>query len=241
MFFAGLLALAASQPAPSASTPPKQIIEVHSQSTLCTTLNETVAPVLAGLMKNDEVIGSGERVLANMMYDRANGSQRAGMDRLQLENASLALVHNLAAIDGLLADSGKFPPTPRNDAERTANDIKTALQNVATSQKQKLNEIYGMMDTDELGTMQTVFPAGNPGFGPISQQPDPDMQKETVKTAPPAAGAGFAAAPGAGLAAAPGDAQPSGGTETGAVSIAALEDRASAEIARAAAVCGRTH
>lgn len=170
-------AIALSTPAPTLSAPP-QIIEVHSQSTLCTTLQQTVGPALTGLMQNDEVIDAGQRVVKKLTHDDAAA---AGMDRLQLENASLALVHNLAVIDGLLADAKKFPANPHTDDERTAAQIKVDLQSVVSSQKQKLNEIYGMMDTYELASMRNTFPRFNPTVGPTADDPVPDMPRMSAQ------------------------------------------------------------
>lgn len=228
MLAAILVAIAVSTPQPSESAPPKQIIEVRSQSALCTTLRQTIAPVLVGLIRNDQVIVDGTQALTKMIHNPSDG-----VARLQTENASLALVHNLALIDGLLADAKKFPANPQTDDERTADRVKAALQNVETSQKQKLNAIYGIMDTAELGKMMKDFPKFMEGFGSVSTAPDPDAQPAPVATPGLFAGAGLPVGPGGSPRWV---ASPSHKATT-----AELEARASDEIVRVATICAHAH
>lgn len=226
MFVAILAALALSSPAPSAS-PLKQIIEVHAQSTLCATLHQTVAPALAGLMKDDSVIDLGQRALGHLTHGGGD------MDRLQMENASLALVHNLKIVDDLLADAKKFPASPKTDDERTASRIKADLESIVSWQKDRLNVIYGTMDSYALGEMQTGFPLFNPTVGPNSDDLVPDMQATPVQTPPPIVAAGISIGPGG--------SPRFVGSASRPVAIGALEDRASVEILNAAATCASAH
>ena len=86
---------------------------------MCTTLRAAIAPTVAGLMKNDEIIGAGHRAFAKMSHDTAGSSSAAiDIDKLYLQQIETRLVHNLGVIDTILSDPKRFPAAPRSDDER---------------------------------------------------------------------------------------------------------------------------
>lgn len=172
------MAVPSPQPSPQA-TPLKQIIEVKARQ-LCTTLGRNVQIALVGLMKNDEVIESGRREFAKMAWDQKQGSAALGIDRLALKNVASAMVHNLYQIDQVLDDTARFPLTPSNADEASADRMKAALQAVETRQKEQLNVISGMVETEELSQMRHDIPAFNPTVNNPSQSSVPAPSPATI-------------------------------------------------------------
>jgi len=140
----GLL-LAAPSPAPAPSAAPG-----HEA---CTTLRENVRAALAGLMKNDQVIESGRKAYQKMSADRTTNTRDLAIDRLYVENAIAALVHNLAIVDAQLADPNRFPI----DAQAGASSptvMKTQLSAIAAQQKRALDLLSGALETGNFNSMQ---------------------------------------------------------------------------------------
>jgi hypothetical protein len=155
----GMLFLAALAPlfVPATPTPAPVLPEIGRvrSNAMCTTLRQNIAPTVAGLMKNDEIIGAGHRAFAKMARDQSGASSAAmDIDKLYLEQVEARLVHNLALIDRLLGDQSRFPAAPKNDDERDALAMRSQLQAVAESQKKALDLVSGTLETEMLGQMQ---------------------------------------------------------------------------------------
>jgi hypothetical protein len=186
-----VLAILLSAPAPAPATPPPQIIEVRSRA-LCTTLRENVRIALAGLMKNDAVIEAGGKAYRKMAADQmAQAKGSVGMDRLFVENAVGAIVHNLAEIDALLDDPRRFPIAAASTDTRNAVAMKAQLQAIADQQKRTLNVLNGVLETDNLQDMQSFgdLDVAPPSVGPATDGP--------VGNAPATGGRITATSPGA--------------------------------------------
>jgi hypothetical protein len=136
------LLLAAPSPAPPAAPG-------HEA---CTTLRQNVRSALAGLMKNDEVIESGRKAYQKMSADRTGNTRDLAIDRLYVENAIAALVHNLAIVDGQLADANRFPPDASGAASTAA--MKAQLGAIAAQQKKALDLLSGALETGNFNAMQ---------------------------------------------------------------------------------------
>jgi hypothetical protein len=181
----GFLFLAALTPllVPATPTPAPVLPEigrVHSNA-LCTTLRQNIAPTIAGLMKNDEIISAGHRAFSKMSHDGAGTSSAAiDIDKLYLEQVETRLVHNLGVIDRLLSDQKRFPDAPRSDDERDALVMRSQLQAVAASQHKALDLVSGTLETESLGQMEhemsdqmrnatgLALPLPNPTADPVS-------------------------------------------------------------------------
>jgi len=155
----GFLLLAALTPlfVPATPTPAPVLPEIGRvrSNALCTTLRQNIAPTIAGLMKNDEIIGAGHRAFAKMSHDGAGTSSAAmDIDRLYLEQVETRLVHNLGVVDRLLGDQKRFPNAPGTDDERDALVMRSQLQAVADSQRKALDLVSGTLETESLGQMQ---------------------------------------------------------------------------------------
>jgi hypothetical protein len=155
----GFLFLAALAPlfVPATPTPTPvlpQIGRVRSNA-LCTTLRQNIAPTIAGLMKNDELIGAGHRAFAKMAHDQGGSSSAAiDIDKLYLEQVETRLVHNLGVIDRILGDQIRFPVRPKNADEQDALTMRSQLLAVADSQRKALDLVSGTLETENLGQMQ---------------------------------------------------------------------------------------
>jgi hypothetical protein len=135
----------------SATSPAPSIVPTHEA---CTTLRENVRTALAGLMKNDEIIESGRKAYLKMSSDRAASARDVAIDRLYVENAVAALVHNLALVDDQLADPKRFPPDAAVEA-RSTSAMKAQLTAIAVQQKKALDLLSGALETGNFNTMQT--------------------------------------------------------------------------------------
>ncbi|BDE05589.1 hypothetical protein WPS_08650 [Vulcanimicrobium alpinum] len=163
------VALTAQSPAPQTPAPTlPEIGRVRSRG-VCATVRDSVAPMVLGLMKSDELVGAGHRAFLKMADDQRTGSDNAlQIDQLYLRRASLAMAHNLAVIDTLLADRKRFPNTPKTDDDRIAQLLGEQIAAVAGQQRKTLDVMNGALDTDALGRMQNEFPAGLSATGPGS-------------------------------------------------------------------------
>lgn len=140
---------------PSPSPAPLPEIGHVRSNALCTTLRQNIAPTVAGLMKNDEIIGAGHRAFFKMARDQSDTSRAAiDIDMLYLQQVETRLVHNLKVVDKLLGDKQRFPTFPKNDDERDAITMRSQLMAVADSQRKSLDLVSGTLQTEALGQMQ---------------------------------------------------------------------------------------
>ena len=157
----GLSAFAQSAPAPQPAASTLPIIGGTHSRGLCTTVRDSVAPMVLGMIKSDELVGASHRALLKTGDDARTGSREAmDLDQVYLRHAVDAMVHNLAVIDKLLADEKRFPKKAATDDERLAQQLKAQLQAVAQQQRAALNTIANALDAEDLGRMQNDFPAG---------------------------------------------------------------------------------
>ena len=132
--------------APQATAPPV-IIDVRSKSRLCTVLERSIGPSIAGLMQNDYTIMHGLSVLH--LASSGDKTLHAGMDMddVKLEGDVSSIVRNLAKIDHLLQ------PAPADADPANAEKIETmkkSLRDVAYAQLMTLNLLDGALDTRQL-------------------------------------------------------------------------------------------
>lgn len=163
---AALCALALTAQAPAPSPAPSTIPEIgrtHSKG-LCTTVRDSVAPIVLGLMKSDELVGAGHRAFLKMSDDfrRDGGSGNAvQLDQVYLRKVADALAHNLRVIDKLLADDKKFPKTASSDDDRIAQLLKEQIAAASAQQRKTLDVMNGGLETEALGRMQNDFGGGS--------------------------------------------------------------------------------
>jgi hypothetical protein len=136
--------LAAPTPAPSAAP-------THQA---CITLRENVRTALAGLMKDDEIIEAGRKAYQKMSSDRTANTRDVPIDRLYVENAVTAMVHNLALVDQQLADPARFPTDAAPGDARSTLLMKAQLTAIASQQKKALDLLSGALETSNFNSMQ---------------------------------------------------------------------------------------
>lgn len=193
---AALVLAAATQgsPSPAALAPP-QIIDVRTHA-LCATLSENIRPAVATLAQNDTMLTGERKNYEKLARDLVGGGSHAlALDRLLIESRISTLVANLAAADTLLADAKRFPASPGSSDEKLATQIKTQLQAVVDEQKDMLNLVNGVIETDRLGEMQSEFSDHMPNSKPTQAPPTP----QTGSSSAPATNAGVSAGPAADL------------------------------------------
>lgn len=103
----------------------------------CTTLRENVRTALAGLMKDDQIIEAGRKAYQKMASDRTANARDVAIDRLYVENAVTAMVHNLALVDEQLADPSRFPTDSATSDARATLAMKAQLTAIAAQQKRR--------------------------------------------------------------------------------------------------------
>ncbi len=124
-------------------------------------MRDSVAPMVLGMMKSDELVGASHRALLKTGDDARSGSRAAmDMDQVYLRHAVDAMVHNLHVIDKLLADEKRFPKKATTDDERIAQQLKGQIQAVEEQQRAALNTIANALDAEDLGRMQNDLPGG---------------------------------------------------------------------------------
>jgi hypothetical protein len=168
-----LCVLSAQSPAP-APTPLTEIGRTHSKG-FCTTVRDSVAPSVLGLMKTDELVGASHRAMAKMAHDQAHGTpEERDIDRVYARRVVAAMAHNLGVIKKMLSDEKRFPKNPASDDDRFALLLKAQLQAAADRQNETLNHVNGILETTAMGEMRneistqmasSVANAGTPNGG----------------------------------------------------------------------------
>jgi hypothetical protein len=146
-------------PGPTATSLP-EIGRTRSRG-VCTTVRDSVAPMVLGLMKSDELVGAGHRAFLKMSDDtRRSGSEALDLDQLYLRKVTDAMAHNLIVIDKLLADEKRFPKKAVTDDERVAQLLKEQIAAAAAQQRKTLDLMNGALETEALGRMQNEIAGG---------------------------------------------------------------------------------
>lgn len=182
---------AAPSPSPS-STPLKEIGRVGS-TMYCAMLGKQIAPALQGLMKTDESISAGHRTFTKLSEDALSHSHgRLALDRSNLGQVVSIAAQNLELVQRLLNPTN-FPAEPATDEDKSALELRTLLQAVATQQNAALNILSGTLETDLMGQMQSEFdtnmrsaigkPGGTSTPGPGTNSPGPVDESQYVGVA----------------------------------------------------------
>lgn len=165
--FASLLALAAgaqagtpsSSPAPSpTATALKTIVTVRS-SAFCATLGQRVAPALAGLMRNDQLIALGRSANVAMNNEVTYGGAHVNAFVQRERQIAQALEHNVVTVENILADRTRFPEHPANDDQATLASIKSQLSVVVREQRALINFLNGEAETQALDQLNDADPS----------------------------------------------------------------------------------
>lgn len=179
MILALVLAAALAPPSPQPS-PLKEIVRVRSSS-FCTAVRENLAVAVLALRNNDAIIARGGDTFAKMGHDSAVDARIAmSLDEVRLENVEDAIVHNLALMDRLIQDSGRFPASPKTADDALLKDLQRETNAVADRQRKSLNVISLTLDAqqrmelqdqdDSMGAGTLVTPSKSlPPFGDINR------------------------------------------------------------------------
>lgn len=158
--------LASSSPQPALKT----IVTVHS-SPFCTALRTSIQPTLFGLMRNDQLIDVGRSALAAADSDVKYGgtaesaynqqgaatwgpsSGEAALLSSRQRQIAVALEHNIATIDAILANPKQFVATPAGDEQATLAAIKSQLTGILSRQRTAANIFAGTADSFDLASL----------------------------------------------------------------------------------------
>ena len=158
IFGRGIAALA-----DDASSPLPVIGATHSRA-FCTSVRESVAPALFGLMRLDDQIAASRATLlrvAGRPQDAAAARQPesnhdADLARVRLSAAALRMARDLAVVQRVLDDPRRFPAGTSDDQQR-AQALRRRLEAVAARQAEALDLINGIVETELEGQMRTEF------------------------------------------------------------------------------------
>lgn len=164
------LLLAVAIPAGPATPSPPPIIVTTKTSALCNAVRSIVAPVIAGLVTQDQMIDSGRDLVREMAAMHVMG----GDDWVELDNMRLSSVvddvaHNNIKVHRLL---DKLQSVALKDPVEASelSSLHVRLLNIADEQAESLNLLSGTADTEALSEIQ--------GFAnPMAATLQPDTQR----------------------------------------------------------------
>lgn len=175
------LTLTAQTPAPAPSPTALPEIGRTRAKGFCTTVRDSVAPSVLGLMKTDDLIAAGHRGALKTAVDaRALSSSSTTSPALELDYAYLRVVaarmaHNLGVLKKLLADEKRFPKTPVTDDDKFALLLKAQLQAAIDRQTVAVNHVSGIVETVAVGNaikdVDTNMSASTAATTPSSKTP----------------------------------------------------------------------
>ena len=113
-------------------------------------------------MKDDQIIEAGRKAYQKMASDRTANTRDVAIDRLYVENAVTAMVHNLALVDEQLADPARFPTDTATSDARATLAMKAQLTAIAAQQKKALDLLSGALETSNFNTMQNPTDGDGP-------------------------------------------------------------------------------
>ncbi len=173
------LVVVVAQVTPLPSAPPLKTIITVKSTPFCQALTSTVFSTISGLQSNDRIVAATKPVLVDFSkawvdnsvaghhFDQMQIHQNFEpadihnddnpemiLDARRLARLAEGIVHNLAVIDGLLADPRLTP------------ELKAQLLAVAYQQRKNLNVIYGLADTFEL---QNIIAHGDNTQGVLNE------------------------------------------------------------------------
>ncbi|HEX5275670.1 MAG TPA: hypothetical protein VFW34_10380 [Candidatus Rubrimentiphilum sp.] len=180
----GVTVAATPAPSPAPLTPLKVIGSVRS-TPFCTALRETIAPAIAAVLSNDDLIASSKPAFATLYHDDvlSRSEARAHLDLNRLESLITPIVANVKRADGLLANK---------PSDRKLQAMRDKLQAVLAQQKESLNVISGFVATEQLGEIQTAGAPEN-WASALSANPQAPTQHRAAQAPPPAAKSLFSA------------------------------------------------
>jgi hypothetical protein len=176
-FVIAAVVLASPSPPPSASPQPtlKTIVTVHS-SQFCTALRESVRPVLAALMQNDQsiklghttLVAAGDRIKHGGVESPSDGLRTApqlspsSSDTVLVENQLRRLAKtiedNIAAVETILSDKKRFAVVAAGENTALVS-IESQLNAVAGEQRTAVNIISGQAEGAELAALYNRDPS----------------------------------------------------------------------------------
>lgn len=172
-----VLAVFLAMPLPTATPETfwKTIVTVKTRP-VCSTLQDVIAPAIAGLAINDRELARS----SGLFYEAArdDGRNRLEIDMMRLETEENIVAKNIIRIDTVLAD----PRLNHNstDDERNMTIVKTRLEAVLAKQKDDLNLISGTVESHAAEQLRGADDPLRNVTGPpreyVSARPDTDAQ-----------------------------------------------------------------
>lgn len=143
--------------------PALPVIGTTHNSPFCTTVRDSVAPALFGLMRVDERIRTSRATLLGVAarpQDAAAARQPesnpdADLARLRLSDDVLKMARDLAVVQRIVDDPKRFSGGSRD--EQRAQALRTQLKAAAERQAAALDLLDGMLETELEGQMRTEF------------------------------------------------------------------------------------
>lgn len=142
-------------PLPDSTPPPLKEIGHVVSTPLCAMLGQKARPAIAGLMLNDGLTDYAGPVIARYYRDEyANDSTAADFDIVRLRDVATHIAHNLLTVDAILATVPKPTSPSPTAAERATEDLRAKLNAVQDAQRQTLNVVGGLAETEAMSEFQ---------------------------------------------------------------------------------------
>ncbi|MBV8639067.1 MAG: hypothetical protein JO322_13375 [Candidatus Eremiobacteraeota bacterium] len=167
--FALLLAVAI----PAMPTAPPPIIITTKTSVLCNAVRSIVAPAIAGMIAQDQMIDRGRDLVQDMLNMHLSGADNwVELDNMRLSNVVDGVAQNNIKVHRLLDRLAKV--SLKDPVEATElSSLRSRLLDIADEQAESLNLLSGTADTEALSELQ--------GFAnPMAAMLQPDVRPGPV-------------------------------------------------------------
>lgn len=149
-----MLALLLAVAIPAAPATPPPIIVTTKTSALCNAVRTIVAPVIAGLVTQDQMIDSGRDLVRDMAEMHVmGGDEWVELDNMRLLNVVDFVAQNNIKVHRLLERMQNVALKDPVEATELSS-LRTRLLNIADEQAESLNLLSGTAGTEALSEIQ---------------------------------------------------------------------------------------
>lgn len=154
MLVAQLLALQVAVAIPAVPTAPPPIIVTTKTSVLCNAVRTIVAPAIAGLIAQDQMIDQGRDLVQEMTRMHFEGGDGwVELDNMRLSSVVDGVAQNNIRVHRLLSKLGEISLKDPLEATEIAS-LRSRLLDIADEQAESLNLLSGTADTQALSELE---------------------------------------------------------------------------------------
>lgn len=168
-----MIALLLAVAIPAVPTAPPPIIITTKTSVLCNAVRSIVAPTIAGLIAQDQMIDQGRDLVQEMLQMHYSGADAwVELDNMRLSSVVDGVAQNNIKVHRLLDKLANVSPKDPVEASELSS-LRSRLLNIAEEQAESLNLLSGTAGTEALSEIQ--------GFGnPMAAMLRPEIQRAPI-------------------------------------------------------------